>query len=60
MAWEFYVKDVLDRLIALAKDSKTYGDVYNIGATKEATIGNLAIMIKDMTGELLRNKIYSL
>jgi UDP-glucose 4-epimerase len=45
-----YVRDVLDGLIALAEDSRAYGDVYNIGSTEEVTIGNLAMMIKDMTG----------
>jgi UDP-glucose 4-epimerase len=45
-----YVRDVLDGVIALAEDSKAYGDVYNIGSTEEVTIENLAMMIKDMTG----------
>jgi UDP-glucose 4-epimerase len=45
-----YVKDVLDGVMALAKDSEAYGDVYNIGATEEVSIERLARMIKEMTG----------
>lgn len=45
-----YVKDVIDGMLALADDSSAYGNVYNIGSTEEITIGNLAIMIKEMTG----------
>jgi UDP-glucose 4-epimerase len=45
-----YVGDVIDGLITLANDPTAYGDVYNIGATKEVTIENLANMIIEMTG----------
>jgi UDP-glucose 4-epimerase len=45
-----YVGDIIDGLITLANDPTAYGDVYNIGATEEVTIENLAIMIKEMTG----------
>jgi UDP-glucose 4-epimerase len=44
-----YVQDVIDGLIALADDSTAYGDVYNIGATEEVSIEDLARMIKNMT-----------
>ena len=45
-----YVKDVIGGMLALANNLSAYGDVYNIGATEEITIGNLAVMIKEMTG----------
>jgi UDP-glucose 4-epimerase len=44
-----YVGDVIDGIIALANDPTTYGDVYNIGATEEITIENLALLIREMT-----------
>ena len=44
-----YVGDVIQGLRALANDPTAYGDVYNIGATEEVTIENLALMIKEMT-----------
>lgn len=45
-----YVGDVIDGIIALANDPTTYGNVYNIGATEEITIENLALLIREMTG----------
>ncbi|MBW8041914.1 MAG: NAD-dependent epimerase/dehydratase family protein [Planctomycetes bacterium] len=45
-----YVRDVIDGLLALANDPTAYGNVYNIGATEEVAIENLAAMIKEMTG----------
>ncbi|MEJ2704363.1 MAG: GDP-mannose 4,6-dehydratase [Sedimentisphaerales bacterium] len=45
-----YVGDVIDALIALAKDPSAYGQVYNIGATEEVTIETLATMIIEMSG----------
>ena len=45
-----YVGDVTDALLALANDPTAYGDVYNIGATEEVAIENLAMMIIEMTG----------
>ena len=45
-----YVGDVVDALLTLANDPTAYGDVYNIGATEEVTIENLATMIIEMTG----------
>ena len=45
-----YVKDIIEGLMALANDSTAYGDVYNIGATEEVSIEDLARMIKEMTG----------
>ena len=44
-----YVGDVIDGLVALSKKSGAYGDVYNIGATEEVSIADLAGMIKEMT-----------
>jgi UDP-glucose 4-epimerase len=44
-----YVQDVIDGLIVLADDPTAYGDVYNIGATEEVSIEDLARMIKNMT-----------
>jgi UDP-glucose 4-epimerase len=45
-----YVGDVIEGILALANDPTAYGDVYNIGATEEITIGNLALLIIEMTG----------
>jgi UDP-glucose 4-epimerase len=45
-----YVKDVIEGLMALANDPTAYGDVYNIGASEEVSIEDLALMIKEMTG----------
>jgi UDP-glucose 4-epimerase len=45
-----YVKDVIEGLTALANDPTAYGDVYNIGASEEVSIEDLALMIKEMTG----------
>ena len=45
-----YVRDVIDGMLALANNPTAYGNVYNIGATEEVTIENLANMIKEMTG----------
>jgi UDP-glucose 4-epimerase len=47
-----YVKDVIEGLTVLANDPTAYGDVYNIGATQEISIEDLALMIKEMTGSL--------
>jgi UDP-glucose 4-epimerase len=44
-----YVKDVIEGLMALANDPTAYGNVYNVGATEEVSIEDLAVMIKDMT-----------
>lgn len=45
-----YVQDVIDGLIALVNDLRSYGNVYNIGSTEEITINDLAARIKKMTG----------
>jgi UDP-glucose 4-epimerase len=45
-----YVQDVIDGLMALANDPTAYGDVYNVGATDEISIENLAFMIREMSG----------
>jgi UDP-glucose 4-epimerase len=45
-----YVGDIIEGLIALANEPTAYGDVYNIGATEEISIENLALMIKEMSG----------
>ncbi len=45
-----YVKDVVEGMIALAQCDSAYGEVYNIGATEEISIEELARRIKNMTG----------
>lgn len=45
-----YVQDVIDGLMALVNDPRSYGNVYNIGSTEEITINDLAARIKKMTG----------
>ena len=45
-----YVQDVINGLIALVNDPRSYGNVYNIGSMEEISVENLAIKIKEMTG----------
>jgi len=44
-----YVEDVIDGMIALVNEPRSWGNVYNIGSAEEITIDNLAKKIKDMT-----------
>jgi UDP-glucose 4-epimerase len=44
------VLDIIDGVTALANDSTSYGNVYNIGSTEEISIEDLAVKIKEMTG----------
>src|SRR4030067_1217683 len=45
-----YVQDVINGLIALVNDPRSYGNVYNIGSMEEISVETLAIKIKEMTG----------
>jgi len=45
-----HVKDVVKALRALAEEKKATGDIFNIGTTQEIQIGELARLVKTMTG----------
>jgi UDP-glucose 4-epimerase len=45
-----YVGDVINGMLALVAEPRSYGHVFNIGSNEEITIGNLALKIKEMTG----------
>jgi UDP-glucose 4-epimerase len=45
-----YVGDVVDALVKLAVEPKAVGEVFNIGATTEVTISELANRVKALTG----------
>jgi len=44
-----WVKDVVQALIKLIQHPKAYGEVFNIGHTKDISIYELAVMIKEIT-----------
>jgi UDP-glucose 4-epimerase len=44
-----WVGDVVDAMLALMKQPKAHGDVFNIGHTKEISIHDLAVLVKRMT-----------
>lgn len=44
-----WVGDVVNAMIALMEEPKAYGEVFNIGHTKEIAIRDLAILVKEMT-----------
>ena len=44
-----WVGDVVGALIALIQNSEAYGEVFNIGHSKEISIYELAVMVKEMT-----------
>jgi UDP-glucose 4-epimerase len=43
-----YVMDVIDGITSLTNDPGSYGQVFNIGATEEITIEDLALKIKSL------------
>jgi UDP-glucose 4-epimerase len=45
-----WVGDVVNGMIALIQHPQAYGEVFNIGHTKEISIYELAVLIKKMTG----------
>ncbi|MBI4219531.1 MAG: GDP-mannose 4,6-dehydratase [Chloroflexi bacterium] len=45
-----WVGDVTNAMIELSEHGAAYGEVFNIGHTKEITIENLARMVKEITG----------
>jgi UDP-glucose 4-epimerase len=45
-----FVGDVVDALIALMKEPRAVGEVFNIGTTEEVTVENLARRVKALTG----------
>ncbi len=45
-----YVGDVVGALIALVREPRAVGEVFNIGSLEEVTIGELAARVKAMTG----------
>jgi len=44
-----WVGDVVNAMINLIKNPKAYGEVFNIGHTKEISIHELAVLVKDLT-----------
>lgn len=44
-----WVGDVVNAMISLIQHPKAYGEVFNIGHTKEISIYELAVMVKEMT-----------
>jgi UDP-glucose 4-epimerase len=44
-----YVGDVVDALVKLSREPRAIGDVFNVGATSEVTIQDLAERVKTMT-----------
>jgi UDP-glucose 4-epimerase len=44
-----WVGDVVDASIKLVGESTAFGEVFNVGHTKEISIGQLAVLIKEMT-----------
>jgi UDP-glucose 4-epimerase len=45
-----WVGDVVDAMTALIQHPRAYGEVFNVGGTKEITIYELAALVKEMTG----------
>lgn len=45
-----WVGDVVNAMIALIQHRQAYGEVFNIGHTKEISIHELAVLVKTMTG----------
>ena len=45
-----WVGDVIGAMLALIEHPKAYGEVFNIGHTKEISIHDLAVLVKQMTG----------
>jgi UDP-glucose 4-epimerase len=45
-----WVGDVVNAMMALIEHPGAYGEVFNIGHTKEVTIYELAALVKEMTG----------
>ena len=45
-----WVGDVIGAMLALIENPKAYGEVFNIGHTKEISIYDLAALVKRMTG----------
>jgi UDP-glucose 4-epimerase len=45
-----WVGDVVDAMTALIQHPRAYGEVFNVGGTKEIPIYELAALVKEMTG----------
>jgi nucleoside-diphosphate-sugar epimerase len=45
-----WVGDVVNAMIALIQHRQVYGEVFNIGHTKEISVYELAVLVKKMTG----------
>jgi UDP-glucose 4-epimerase len=45
-----WVGDVINAMLALIEYPKAYGEVFNIGHTKEISIYDLAVLVRHMTG----------
>jgi UDP-glucose 4-epimerase len=49
-----WVGDVVNAMVALIQHRQAYGEVFNIGHTKEISIYELAVVVKTMTGSAHR------
>jgi len=47
-----WVGDVVDAMIALSQHGQAYGEVFNVGHTKDISIYDLAVLIKTMVGSV--------
>jgi UDP-glucose 4-epimerase len=45
-----HVTDTVRALVAVMQDSRAYGEVFNIGSTREVSISTLAEMVRDAAG----------
>jgi UDP-glucose 4-epimerase len=45
-----WVGDVVNAMIALSQHGQAYGEVFNIGSTKDISIYELAVLVKTITG----------
>jgi len=45
-----HVKDTVRALVGVMQNSRAYGEVFNIGSTREVSIGGLAEMVRDAAG----------
>lgn len=45
-----WVGDVVEAMVRLIQEPRAYGEVFNVGHTKDISIYELAVMVKEMTG----------
>jgi UDP-glucose 4-epimerase len=45
-----HVSDVMDAVLRLMEAPAAVGEIFNVGTSEEVTMGNLALMVKEITG----------